>query len=246
MKRLPIFFIAFVFCLNIAGQRPETFYYQALIRDQMGNPVISKPVSFRLSILAGNVSGLVIYSETQSAVTDEDGLVSLAIGNGSNKIGTLASIDWNSEKYFLKVEDDPANGTDYNELYTTQVLNVPFEFQKKSIKRSSEVVIEDEFLMTRKYVGQFVDYRHTGPDTYNGPNIIWIKTTLDRTFGKFSAYGRTCDFQKGDNLYIRRVFYSPAEVTGYWVYQIENDSTVYYRLSEFQYDKKVYVETMFK
>jgi len=34
--------------------------------------------------------------------------------------------------------------------------------------------------------------------------------------------------------------------SGYWIYQIENDSSTYYRLSEFQYDKKVYIETLFR
>jgi hypothetical protein len=246
MKRLLIFFIAFVFYTVTYGQRPDNFNYQALIRDEMGNLVISKPVSFRLSILSGNASGPVVYSETQKESTDNEGLVSLIVGEGNHKIGAISSIDWNTDKYFLKIEYDPSGNTDYKEIYTSQLLNVPFEFQKKSIKRPSEVVIEDEFLMTRKYVGQFVDYRHTGPATYDGPNIIWIKTSMDKTFGKLSAYGRNCDFTAGEKLYIRRIFYSPAEVTGYWIYQIENDSSVFYRLSEFQYDKKVYVETMFR
>ena len=97
-------------------------------------------------------------------------------------------------------------------MSTTQLLNIPFESQKKSAKRATEVVIEDEFLMTRKYVGEFLDYRHTGPETSDGPNIIWIKTSMDKTFGKLSAYGKNCDFTLGDNLYIRRIFYSPGDV----------------------------------
>ena len=130
-------------------------------------------------------------------------------------------------------------------MSTTQLLNIPYESQKKSAKRATEVVIEDEFLLTRKYIGEFLDYRHTGPETSDGPNIIWIKTSMDKTFGKLSAYGKNCEFTIGDNLYLRRIFYSPGDVSGYWIYQIENDSSVYYRLSEFQYDKKVYVETLF-
>lgn len=245
MKRSLFFFIAFVFCLNGSGQKPDSLSYQTLVRDAAGEPVVSKPVSFRLSILAGSPSGIVVYSETQTSTTDADGLVSLNIGNGSDKKGTLGTIDWDEDKYFLKVEADPAGGNSYTEMSTTQLLNVPFELQKKSAKRSTEVIIEDEFVVTRKYVGEYLDYRHTGPSTSDGPNIIWIKTTLDKTFGKLSAYGKTCDFKKGDNLYIRRVYYSPGDVTGYWVYQIENNGSRFYRLSEFQYDKKVFVESLF-
>jgi hypothetical protein len=245
MKGLSLFFIAFVFCLSGSGQKPESFYYQALVRNEKGELVTSKEVSFRISILAGSASGVVLYTELQRAATDTDGLISLSIGTGSGKTGKFQIIDWNADKYFLKIESDPDGGTEYNEMTTTQLLNVAFELQKKSAKRSTEIVIEDEFLMTRKYIGDFQAYRHTGPETSDGPNILWIKTSMDKIFGKLSAYGKSCDFIIGDKLYIRRIFYSPGDVSGYWIYQVENDSSIYYRLSEFQYDKKVYVETLF-
>jgi hypothetical protein len=246
MKGPLIFFMAFVLCVGTSGQKPESFIYEVLIRNEKGEPAISKPVSFRLSILSGGTSGPVVFSETQSVTTNKDGVATLSVGTGSNKMSNISTIDWNANIYFLKVEADQEGGTAYRDLSTTQLLNIPFETQKRSSKRSGEIVIEDEFLMTRKYVGQFIEFRHTGSEDSNGPNIIWIKTSLDKTYGKLSAYGKSCDFKTGDKLYLRRIFYSPGDVTGYWVYQIENDFSVYYRLSEFQYDKKVYVETLFK
>lgn len=247
MKGLLLFFIAFVFCLSGTGQKTESFSYQALVRDDTGQLVVSKPVSFRISVLAGNPSGVVVYMETETATTNSDGLISLSIGTGSDKTGNFNLIDWNADKYFLKVETDPTGGTKYAQASTVQLLNIPFEILKKSAKRPTEVVIEDEILKTRKYVGEFLDYRHTGPETSEGPNIIWIKTSMDKAFGKLSVFAKSCDFTVGDHLYIRRIFYSPGDVagSGYWIYQIENDASIFYRLSEFQYDKKVYVETLF-
>ena len=245
MKGLLLFFVAFVFCLNGNGQKPESFYYQALVRNGSGELVVSKPLVFRISILAGSASGVGVYIETQNATTNRDGLITLIIGNGSDKTGNFNTIDWNTDKYFLKVETDPTGGTAFTEMSTVQLLNIPFEAQKKTAKRASEIVIEDEFLLTRKYIGEFLDYRHTGPETSDGPNIIWIKTSMDKTFGKISAYGKTCRFSVGDRLYLRRLYYSQGNVSGYWIYQIENDSSIYYRVSEYQYDKKVSVETMF-
>ncbi len=245
MKGVLIFLIVFVFYAGGFSQKPESIDYQALVRNKSGEPVISKTVSFRLSIIAGRPSGFVVYSETQTSLTDKDGLVSLAIGTGKDKKGNLSTIDWSDEKYFLKVETDPSGGDSYIEMSTTQLLYIASESAKKSSKRTSEIIIEDEFLITRKYVGEYMDYRHTGPSTSDGPNLIWIKTTLDKTFGKLSAYGKSCDFKQGDKLYLRRIFYSPGDVSGYWVYHIENDSSAYYRLSEFQYDKKVFVESLF-
>ena len=59
MKGLFLFFIAFVFSLHVNGQKPESFYYQALVRNETGQLVVSKPVSFRISILAGSAAGVV-------------------------------------------------------------------------------------------------------------------------------------------------------------------------------------------
>jgi len=106
-------------------------------------------------------------------------------------------------------------------------------------------VVEDELVVTRKYVGDFLDFRRTGPDTYSGYNVIWIKTSLEALYGKISAYGRKCEFAPGDRLYLKRTFFVPGGVSGYWIYEIENDSLVAYKLTEFQHDREVAVETWF-
>ncbi len=110
----------------------------------------------------------------------------------------------------------------------------------------SGLLQEDELFVTRKYVGNFVDYRYTGPETFGGPHIVWIKTTQDSVFGKISAYSRKCDFQEGDRLYIRRVYQAP-DIFGYWRYQIENesDTKVWYEISAFQYGNKVLAQSWF-
>ena len=108
----------------------------------------------------------------------------------------------------------------------------------------SGLLPEDKLLITREYVGNFVDSRHTKPSSFGDPHIIWIKTTRDTTFGKISVYSKKCEFNKGDRIYLRRIYTSPG-VFGYWVYQIENDFSVSYRASEFQQDKKVLVQNWF-
>lgn len=246
MKGLLIILIVYVFSVCGYSQKSGTIDYQALVRNKSGELVVLRTVTLRLSILEGSPAGTVVYSETQTAATNNDGLISLSIGTGTDKKGNLNTIVWNEDKYFLKVETDPEGGKSYTDMSVMQLITVESEPQKKSSKRSSEVIIEDEFVVTRKYAGEFLDYRHTGPSTSDGPNIIWIKTSLDKTFGKLSAYGKTCDFKRGDKLYLRRIYYSPGDISGYWVYHIENDSSVFYRLSEFQYDRKIFVESLFR
>ncbi len=110
----------------------------------------------------------------------------------------------------------------------------------------SDILGEDELLLTRKYVGDFVDYRYTGPESFGGPHIVWIKTTQDSVYGKISAYSKKCEFTPGDRLYIRRVYQAP-EMLGYWRYQIENDGDrkVWYEISAFQHDSKELAQSWF-
>jgi hypothetical protein len=105
---------------------------------------------------------------------------------------------------------------------------------------------EDKIFKTRRYVGVFIDYRQTGPKNFGEPNLIWIKTNMDGIFGKISAYSKDCRFTAGDRLFVRKIYYSPGGISGYWIYQIESsDTSVTYRLTEFQYDKKKSVREIY-
>jgi len=114
------------------------------------------------------------------------------------------------------------------------------------MRKGSSATPKDELAITRKYVGDFIEYRHTGPENYDGPNMIWIRTTMEDQYGIISAYGRRCDFTNGDRLYLRKKFYSPGIIAGYWVYVIENDESVSYRATYLQHDREVYIKSWFE
>jgi hypothetical protein len=103
-------------------------------------------------------------------------------------------------------------------------------------------VQEEQFIISRRYVGNYIDYSHTGPQVIGGKDLIWIKTTVYSTFGKISAYGKTCDFNVGDKIYLRPTNISQWE-SGNWEYKIENDSAVAYQVSEFRFENNVFTRS---
>ncbi|MGC1390506.1 MAG: hypothetical protein WA816_05670 [Bacteroidales bacterium] len=111
-----------------------------------------------------------------------------------------------------------------------------------TIKESSSSLQKDQFFVTRRYIGDFIEYSHTGPKVVGGVDLIWIKTTIYRTFGKISAYGRQCNFSVGDKIYLKMTNSAPGNI-GDWEYQIENDSSINYRLSEFRFENNVFTRT---
>jgi len=114
-----------------------------------------------------------------------------------------------------------------------------------TMKQSPYFLKEGELFVTRKYIGEYIDFRHTGSESFSGTNLIWIKTSLDSIYGKISAYGKKCEFRAGDRLYLRRTYYTPGGVSSYWEYTVENDSSLFYRITDFQNDHKIMVKSWF-
>lgn len=109
-----------------AAQAPQGINYQTVVRNSNGNIVPNQAVSFRLSILSNSPTGTVVYSETHQATTNPQGLVNLVIGQGNAQTGTLSSVNWGNDSHFLSVEFDPAGGTAFQLMGTTQMLSVPY------------------------------------------------------------------------------------------------------------------------
>lgn len=126
--------------LCILAQAPEYINYQAVVRDETGNPVTSQGVSLRFSIYRESASGTLVYQEKHITTTNIFGLVTLSIGNGTDKNGDLASIEWNADIYFLKVEIDPAGGDTFTDMGTTQLISVPYALHAKSAATAEDAV----------------------------------------------------------------------------------------------------------
>lgn len=111
---------------TLSAQTPQFFSYQAIVRGADGEPLASQPVSLRISLRQGSETGIVVYSETHNPDTSPLGLVNLEIGKGTVLSGSFQGIDWSTGLYFLEIEMDPAGGSAYVPLGTTQLLSVPY------------------------------------------------------------------------------------------------------------------------
>jgi hypothetical protein len=107
-------------------QAPQKMSYQAVIRNSNDSLLISTPVGMRISLVQGTPSGTVVFSETQTATTNSNGLVSLQIGMGTVVTGTFACIDWAAGPYYVKTETDLAGGTNYTIISSNELLSVPY------------------------------------------------------------------------------------------------------------------------
>jgi uncharacterized protein (TIGR02145 family) len=113
------------------AQSPQKMSYQAVIRDASGQLISHTQVGMQISILQGSASGTAVYVETQTPITNANGLISIQIGTGSSS-DDFSSIDWASGPFFIKTETDLAGGTAYTIIGTSQVLSVPYALHAKT------------------------------------------------------------------------------------------------------------------
>ena len=111
---------------QLEAQAPQKMSYQAVIRNTSNALVASTTVGMRISILQGSSTGSSVYTETQTLVTNANGLVSLEIGTGTVVSGTFSTINWATGPYFIKTETDPTGGSSYTIFGTTQLTSVPY------------------------------------------------------------------------------------------------------------------------
>lgn len=137
MKTILFVFMFCLYTLTIFSQTPQSFKYQAAVRDNTGNVLANKAVTFRISILQGQVAGTPVYSELHAKTTNILGLIELEIGNGTSPSGSFTSINWGVSSYFLKVEMDPAGGIAFQTLGTSQLLSVPYALMAKDVESVS-------------------------------------------------------------------------------------------------------------
>ncbi len=126
-RKLFIIFTILLTAVTGFAQLPQGISYQAVARDKNGDELANQNLSVRISILTGSATGQAEWVETHSVQTDQFGLFSLVIGQGSQTGGTageFSEINWGDAQHFLKVDIDFGNG--YLTMSTTQFLSVPY------------------------------------------------------------------------------------------------------------------------
>lgn len=138
-KRVRLLFLSILMGLTAFSQTPQSFKYQAVLRDNAGDLITGQTVQVRISILAGSDSGTPEYSEVHTVQTNDYGLVSFNIGEGSNTTGSFTGILWGENTFFIQIEVDPNNSDSYTTVGSYQLLSVPYALYANSAGASDSM-----------------------------------------------------------------------------------------------------------
>lgn len=119
--------LAVILTVAVMAQVPQKINYQAVARNASGAVLANTNVSVRFTVHDGSAAGAAVYQETKSSLaTNQFGLFTHEIGNGTVVSGAFNTISWGNGDKYLQVEVDPTNGTNYSINGTSQLLSVPY------------------------------------------------------------------------------------------------------------------------
>ena len=166
-----------VFCLVLSAitfaQVPQVMSYQAVVRGSDNNLVVNQQISMRVSILQGSTEGEAVYTETHSATTNANGLVSIEIGNGTSN-DEFYAINWANGPYFVKTETDVNGGENYEIVGVSQLLSVPYAMYAQSAGNVPDV----SGFLSEETDPQFNAWDKDYNDLTNRPEIPAIPTNV--------------------------------------------------------------------
>jgi hypothetical protein len=195
MKKLYTFLAVLLFTAISFAQTPEKMSYQAVVRDSGDALVTNQAVGMQISILQTTATGTAVYVETQTPMTNVNGLVTLEIGTGSVVSGNFTTIDWSAGPYFIKTETDPTGGSGYTITGTSELLSVPYALHSKTAGTLPGGIDQAyiEALEARITALEQVATPATVGDIRDGGVVFWVDPA-DNTHGllcAFSDYGTT-------------------------------------------------------
>ena len=136
-------FLILLSLVMINAQAQTGLNFQGVARTSNNVILASQAITIKLSILQGSATGTADYIETRKVTTNAQGLFTAVIGDTGaiSTLGNFTTINWKLSPKFLKIEMDPAAGTNFITMGTTQFQYVAYAQFAKSVDAENIVGI---------------------------------------------------------------------------------------------------------
>lgn len=184
MKRLITILTTILFNANLFAQAPQKMSYQMVIRNNTNQLITNHNVGIQITIVQGSPTGTTVYTETQTPLSNANGLVSIEIGGGAG----FNTINWANGPYYLSVATDPNGGSSYTVVGISQLLSVPYALHAQTANSIAGGQNENDPIFTSSPA-----HGITATDTIN-----W---NLAYGWGNHSAAGYLKSFTETDPIF---------------------------------------------
>ena len=135
--KIKVLILSLLASLTGISQAPAGFPFQSIIKDNNGVLAKSTDAYVKCRIIRSMPTGTVSYEEVHQVRTNDDGIFSIIIGQGTRISGemSLYAIDWGKDLFYLNLKTVIPSSTsikwfdpslNYTDIGTTQLWSVPY------------------------------------------------------------------------------------------------------------------------
>jgi hypothetical protein len=183
MEKIIVIIITLITVTSVA-QVPQAFSFQGLASNENGSAIADKTISIEVAILQGSATGSPMYKERHLTTTNKNGLYTLSIGIGQTVSGKFNEINWSELPMFLSISIDPAGGTNYKNIGTTQLLSVPYALKAGNADIRPEVYVRQNPTYTVPKITNGEAYNALGSISYS---YQWIHGKPENVLVEFEG-----------------------------------------------------------
>ncbi|MEQ9166948.1 MAG: hypothetical protein RLO12_11870, partial [Fulvivirga sp.] len=183
MKYFFTFITLYLLTNLLLAQAPEGFNYQAVVRNTQNELVTNQAVTFKISIVDQDND---YYSEVHNATTNENGLVSLVIGQGEVISGEFKNAFEAIGQKSIKVEIDIEGGSNFSLLGTNFLWSVPYAMRAKKADFVDSIPAS-QLIWSKSESNAFFNAGYVGIGTSNPDRSLEIDIDSDGTNGQRSG-----------------------------------------------------------
>jgi hypothetical protein len=138
MKKILLSLIIIFIAAGLSAQAPQSFKYQAVVRNADGTILADEDAYIEIRILQYTDDGDVVCLEGFTCHTNDYGLVTFNIGEGDPLDGVFADIDWSDGPYYIQVGIDIDMDGFCETTGTSQLLSVPYALHAKTVENNDD------------------------------------------------------------------------------------------------------------
>ena len=149
-KLLALFLLTFLSAASVLqAQAPQAVTLQSVLRDAAGRLVANRNVGVRITLRQTSAMGPVVYQETHTPTTNQNGLYTVFFGQGTPTSGTFPGINWANGPFYATVEADPNGGNNYTLTVNHPIVSVPYALYAEQAKEMQVLAYSNDTLYLR-------------------------------------------------------------------------------------------------
>ncbi len=114
---------------SFAQLMPKGMNYQAVAHNKEGKILANESITLRISLVSQKTNTTEShYSEIHRVITNEKGMFSLVVGDGSVLSGNFYQVPWSSDEIWMAIEVKTDADVDFTTIVNNKLLAVPYAY----------------------------------------------------------------------------------------------------------------------